>query len=142
MKGIIYRLVQEDTGLQYIGSTVQPLEKRLQQHYNHCMTTGISSHLLLHKPCCIEVIEEVEVESLGHLRVLEGNYMRSMTCVNERIITKTYPTFNITPRNNRWRVRKNIQGKQKEKIFYTEEEAINYFNMLTIGEDVPIYQQV
>ena len=132
MKGIIYKLVQEGTGLQYIGSTCQPLEKRYKQHINHCMTTGVSSHKLLDKPCKMEVMEEVDVESMAHLRVIEGNYQRNNPCVNERIITKTYPMFNITPRKNRWRVRKTILGKQKEKIFYTEDEAIHYFNQLNI----------
>jgi hypothetical protein len=127
MKGIIYKLVQEGTGLIYIGSTSQSLEKRAQQHYH---ITRTSSWKLLNKPCKMETIEEVDVEDLAHLRVIEGNYQRSMPCINERIITKTYPRFNITPRKNKWRVRKNIDGKQKEKVFHTEEEAIHYFNSL------------
>lgn len=131
MKGIIYKLVQEGTGLQYIGSTSQTLERRLQQHYNFNFINGTSSRKLLDKPCKMEVIEEVEVDDIAHLRVIEGNYQRSMPCVNERIITKTYPVFNITPRKNKWRVRKNILGKQKEKLFHTEQEAIDYFNSLS-----------
>jgi hypothetical protein len=129
MKGIIYKLVQDETGLMYIGSTSQSLEKRNKQHHH---ITGTSSWKILNKPCRIEPIEEVEVEDLAHLRVLEGNFQRSMPCINERIITKTYPKFNITPRKNKWRVRKNINGKQKEKLFHTEQEAIDYFNQLSM----------
>jgi len=84
-KSKIYRVVCSETGKQYIGSTVQPLYKRLHQHKtknNFC-----SSNSLINPE--IFLIENVCCNSKEELLSIERKFIETMDCINKRVPNRT-----------------------------------------------------
>jgi len=98
----IYRIVDNSTGLQYIGSTTQPLAKRLFEHRKNYRTwvnkdrpTGTSSYYMTSFEILeggnetIEIIEKCDVSSRDELRAREGYWIRELDCVNKVVVGRT-----------------------------------------------------
>jgi hypothetical protein len=89
MKGLIYKI--SGYGLNYYGSTIQPLYERKANHKsqfknkdkgrNYC-----SSWLILEKgdDWIIELVEEFEFEDIDELRLKEAYYQKNNECVNHQ----------------------------------------------------------
>ena len=98
MKGIIYKITC-NTGKFYIGSTLETLARRMTNHkcefkrtpnmplYYHINEIGGWDHV------SIEVLEEVEVETLQDLHFLESIYLRPLlelcNCLNDNDAYRT-----------------------------------------------------
>ena len=92
MKGIIYKITC-DTGKFYIGSTIKTLRDRMSRHKANCKR--LSSYALYYHineiggwdHVSVEVLEEVEVETLHDLHYLESIYLRPLIelcdCLND-----------------------------------------------------------
>jgi hypothetical protein len=86
MKGIIYKI--SGYGLNYYGSTIQPLYERKSKHIssfrNKCCKNHCSSWLIFEKgdDWIIEPIEEVEFDDIDDLRIKESEYQKNNECVN------------------------------------------------------------
>jgi hypothetical protein len=85
--GKIYRIVCNETGEQYIGSTTQSLAQRLTQH--KCHQKCMSRQILERKNYAIVLIEECPCENKEQLGRRERHYIESMECINNRIPTRT-----------------------------------------------------
>ena len=81
----IYRLVCSQTGNQYIGSTTQPLYKRLHQH--KIKSNKCTSKCLINPD--IFLVENVSCNSKEELQKIERSYIESMDCVNKKIPNRT-----------------------------------------------------
>jgi len=88
--GKIYRIVCNETGLQYIGSTCKTLKQRLQQHkssykaYNDGKVNYITSFKILeNNNYDIVLIEDFPCERKEQLNARERFYIDSLTCVNK-----------------------------------------------------------
>jgi hypothetical protein len=93
MKGYIYSIRSHQTKDIYIGSTGQHLSARMGSHrreYKNMLNGSkqrISSsiEILKYEDAYIELIIEVEVKSRQELFRIEGEYIRTMNCVNKQI---------------------------------------------------------
>jgi len=93
--GKIYRIVCNETGLCYVGSTTQTLTKRLSRHklnfrqYLNEKYHYVSSFDILEKNNYdIVLIEEYPCENKNQLHKRERHYIETMDCVNKRIPTR------------------------------------------------------
>ena len=86
----IYKLVDISNNKMYIGSTTKSLKERLQQHIKDARSDKkVSSDEVIElagpENVRIELIKEVKCENRKELCKIEGEYIRSMDCVNKRI---------------------------------------------------------
>tara|TARA_Y100000034_G_C6702119_1_gene309716 strand:- start:380 stop:673 length:294 start_codon:yes stop_codon:yes gene_type:complete len=95
MIGRIYRLVDHDNDMIYIGSTTKTLDQRLGKHKTDFKRwlkgTGDyrTSFLVLESEnYSIELLEECSVESMNDLYKIEGKHQKEANnnCVNHRIM--------------------------------------------------------
>jgi len=91
--GKIYKLWSLEGDDIYIGSTSQPLYKRLCQHKT---TKGCSSKILFEKynDVKIELLEFFSCDNKDELNKREGEYIRNNICVNKCIAGRTPKEYN------------------------------------------------
>ena len=89
--GKIYRIVCNQTGLQYIGSTCMPLSTRLYQHKRLYKDgkSGTSKLVLENNDCSIVLLEDCPTDRKELLLQRERFYIETMECVNKKIPTRT-----------------------------------------------------
>lgn len=133
-KGKIYKLVSNYTDEIYIGSTIQPLNKRISQHRenrNDCASKKLTELGEIK----IILIENFPCESKEELLKRERFYIESMDCLNKRcpIITETerkeshYKNYLIYQKLNSEKIKEHKRFyslKNKEKI--NEKKKIKY----------------
>jgi hypothetical protein len=76
--GRIYSIRSPNTEMVYIGSTIQKLHRRFKKHITEwkSLKKKYTSYLILEKgEAYIELLEEVEVESKRHLRMIEQKWL-------------------------------------------------------------------
>lgn len=82
-KGLIYRIVCNETGEQYIGSTTQTLTKRLSQHKKDISRNPCSSTQIINRGnYAIVLIEECPCENKNQLERRERYFIETIECVN------------------------------------------------------------
>lgn len=94
--GKIYCIRSYQTDKVYVGSTTQPLSKRLYDH-KRCYKRFLngkygyttSFEIVKYDDCYIELIIEISCDNVNQLRKYEGNYIRNMNCVNKMIAGRT-----------------------------------------------------
>lgn len=89
--GKIYRIVCNETGKQYIGSTTISLAARLSQHKKifKCQKNCTSRDVLEYNDFSIVLIEDYPCERKEQLLQRERFYIETMDCVNKKIPTRT-----------------------------------------------------
>ena len=102
-EGKIYKIWDNNYSKCYIGSTVQPLSKRMQGHrtaYNRLEKdrTKFSTACLLFDEfgldgCKIELLELYPCSSKEELHAREGHHQRENECVNKTISGRTYKEY-------------------------------------------------
>jgi hypothetical protein len=89
-QGKIYKITSPHTDKIYIGSTTQPLRKRLNEHKNNKIKSITSAELFKLGDCKIELIEEYPCESRKELTRREGIYiLNNPNCVNKHVAGRT-----------------------------------------------------
>ena len=85
--GKIYRIVCNETGKQYIGSTTSSLSTRLCQHKKYFKDgkSGTSREVLKNNNYNIILIEDYPCERKEQLLQQERYYIETMDCVNKNI---------------------------------------------------------
>jgi hypothetical protein len=136
--GKIYRLVSDKIGAQYIGSTTQPLYKRLHWHKSSydTWTQGRSKYYTSSFPIIesgdyeIVLIEEFPCSNKDELRRRERYFIETMECININIPTRTKKewgeanTERIRLRTIEYRERNKDVLKQKRKEYYEENKEL------------------
>ena len=91
LNGKIYRIVCNDTGKQYIGSTTSPLTIRLCQHRKLMKDgrSGSSKEVLKKGNYNIILLEDYPCDKKEHLLARERYYIETMECVNKKIPLRT-----------------------------------------------------
>lgn len=89
MIGRVYKISSEESRKCYIGSTKQTINERFSKHkhdykrYNNGTHHYVSSYEVVKYPDAkIELLEEVECDTLKDLRKLESKYILDNDCVN------------------------------------------------------------
>lgn len=91
-KGKIYRIVCNETGEQYIGSTTQTLAHRLAKHRNNAKIPNqqcSSKQIIERGNYAIVLIEECQCENKEQLERRERHFIETLDCVNRYVPTRT-----------------------------------------------------
>ena len=138
--GKIYKLVCNETGLVYIGSTIQPLYKRKHQHKNHYESYEngkfphyLSSYeILKHNNYDIILIENFPCTTKEELHSRERYWIENTDCVNKCIPTRTQKEYQEVNKEKYIKYHKEYFIKNKEKIsenkkkrWYVNKEKLN-----------------
>lgn len=85
--GKIYKLICLNTGLIYVGSTCQPLCKRLAGHKSTHNSTN-SKKIIEQGNFIIVLIELFPCETVEQLRAREYEIIQNTTCINRKLLTE------------------------------------------------------
>ena len=108
----IYRLVC-DTGKEYIGSTIRPLNERLWEHKKIYNSTT-SKYLINPR---IELIKNFPCKNKKELELEEAKYIKaSNNCINSQIPHRTREEWRIDNREKILEQRKQYRLENKDKI--------------------------
>ena len=126
--GRVYSIRSHQTSEIYIGSTTQILCKRMsdhrrayQQYLNEKMNYITSYKLVQHSDAFIELLFEGEFESVDALKKKEGEYIRSMECVNKLVAGRT-------PKEWREENREKLSEQKKQYYEDNREEKLENAN--------------
>ena len=134
MRGYIYRLF--DDSKSYIGSTTQSMSDRIRYHDKSCKSYYKNKDYTKFVTCYEfikdlqyewEILAEVDVEMISHLRELEQFYIDTFDCVNTRRAFQSKEDKKIRHRKYKesakqyWEINKE-KIKQRTKAFYEKPE--------------------
>ena len=121
--GKIYVLRSHQTEDIYIGSTTTKLSKRLYGHKSKfkCWKNGkyryVSSfELIKYDDCYIELLQGYSCDSKMELQKREGEFIRSMKCVNKRIEGRTDKEYRDDNKEKKKEYLKEYYQENKYKI--------------------------
>ena len=130
-KGKIYSIRSRTSDLVYIGSTVQPLHKRLNVHvrgkrfYENGKGNYTSSFEILEQgDYYIELVEECPCDNSYQLMKREGEIQRETECVNIRVEARTKAEYYQDNRADKLEAVKKYQKENPEKI---KEKSKKYY---------------
>lgn len=115
----IYVIRSHQTEKIYIGSTVNELRIRFQQHKSHYKTkirNCSSFEIIKYDDCYIELYEKYPCNDKDELRKREGEIIRSLDCVNKYIAGRTANEYHKQNRDKILEKQKEYEKKNKEKI--------------------------
>ena len=128
--GRVYCIRSYLTDKVYIGSTFQPLHKRLYEHkidykkwQNDKYHYVTSFELIKYDDCYIELIEEYENLNKKQLEKYEGEHIRKNNCVNKYIAGRTIKQYRednvdkLKERGKKYREDNTDKLKQYEKQY-------------------------
>ena len=122
-QGKIYCLRSHQTDDIYIGSTTQPLSKRMTSHrrdykcWKHGKCDYVSSfELIKHDDCYIELLEECPCENRNQLLRREGQLIREMDCVNRCIAGRSRKEYREEHKEQIRKQNKKYYENNKEQI--------------------------
>ena len=121
--GKIYCIRNNITDDIYVGSTTQPLSKRMAKHREAAKRENCAHSIFYSKVnelgienSYIELIEECPCESLEQLRKREGHYIRKMGTLNHHISGRTSKEWLEQNRENKKQYDKEYREQNKDKI--------------------------
>ena len=111
----IYKLWSPEGDDIYIGSTIQPLYKRKNEHKS---SMRCSSKIIFEKydDVRIELLECCPCDNKEQLNKKEGEYIRNNNCINRRIAGRTHKESDKEWRENNKEYTKKYYQDNKEKI--------------------------
>jgi hypothetical protein len=122
--GKIYKIICNDTGLCYIGSTTLTLCNRMTTHrYSHKIGKNCSSNVILkNENYSYCLIEKYPCENKEQLKKKEQFYIDSIDCVNKH---NSYLTEDkLKELNKKWRDDNKEYIKEKRKEYYETNKEI------------------
>ena len=126
--GKIYKLWSPHNDLIYIGSTCQPLHKRLYGHKSRYNTGNLhaNSRLLFETghEVKIELIEEYACNNRMELTKKEGEHIRENQCVNKRIEGRTSQEYGKEYYENHKEAIKEYKKEHNKEYHENNKEAI------------------
>ena len=133
----IYTIRSHQTEQIYIGSTTQPLAKRLGLHKYMRYS---SKEIMKYDDAYIELLEEFPCENKEQLFKREGHHIRSNDCVNKRVEGRTKKEYIQDNKEVIRERKKQYQETNKDKISeYTKQYREN--NKDKISEYMKQYQE-
>jgi len=131
--GRVYSIRSHQTTDIYIGSTTQILSKRMSDHrrdykrYSNNKMNYISSYKIVqYEDSFIELIFEEEFQSVDALHKKEGEYIRSIDCVNRNVAGRTVKEYYEEHKP---------QILEQKKQYYEDNRALKLNNATQYYED-------
>ena len=126
--GKIYKIWNSVNDEIYVGSTCQPLSKRMAEH-RRCVTTKAAKHRPLYKlmneqgidTFYIELVVACPCNNVEELRKAEGGYIREMATLNMPIAGRTQSEYKQDNKDN---------IVEQSKVYYEQhrEQIMKYQN--------------
>jgi len=123
--GKIYTLRSHQTDKIYIGGTTTSLHKRLYNHKKtyECWNRGKHAYLtsveiLKYPDVYIELLEEFPCDNKLQLNTREGEYIRTMDCVNKNIPGRTPTEYYNDNRDLILRKKRECYDKDQKREYY------------------------
>jgi len=141
--GRIYSIRSHQTDDIYIGSTKQPLSKRMVEHrskYKNQKSYTTSFEILKFDDAYIELIEENEFESRDLLLKREGELIRLMNCVNKIISGRSQKEYQDETKDQKKEYYKNYRLVNIDKL-KDQCKLYNENNKEKLNEQKKIYYQ-
>ncbi len=93
-KAKIYKIVDANEEMVYVGSTVNTLARRMATHRGHYKSCNfVSSHIIFDKygveNCKILLLENYPCNTKDELNRREGEHIKQLNCVNKQIAGRT-----------------------------------------------------
>ena len=130
--GKIYKIVNTEGTLTYIGSTTQSLAMRKGKHkfeYEKWKTGNSKKYLSSFEVfkndedgCKIFIIESFPCKNKDELRARERHYIESIECVNKRKPGRTNAMYYKENHEHCLEVRRKYRNENKEKIYEIQKE--------------------
>ena len=123
-KGKIYKIVCNETGLTYIGSTTETLKERLNCHKSHLNCS--SKEIIQNNNYYIELIEAVNASNEIELKKHEKFWIENSECVNQKIPLRTQKEFyeqnkeKINQQQQEYREKNKEKIKERKKEYYEQ----------------------
>jgi len=117
--GKIYKLWSNEGDDIYIGSTINTLTKRLNQHKNQFKKGHYLSSFSLYdkyENVQIELIENFPCKDKNELTAREGYHIRNTNCVNKQIPCRSYQEYYNDNKEHILQYQKEYVKNNKEKI--------------------------
>lgn len=135
--GKIYRIVCNETGLVYIGSTCETLSRRLSKHTSQYRAwvkdnskKYCTSYIILDKQnYYIELLDLYPCICIDELTTREGWHQRNNECINKNIAGRTRQQYlqdnavQIAEKEKIYREQNKVQVAEKAKQYYTDKQA-------------------
>ena len=113
--GKIYAIRSHQTEQVYVGSTTQPLSVRLGKH-RYASNPTSSSAIMRFPDAYIELIENYPCADKNELNRREGEFIRSMDCVNRCIAGRTDAEYRADYREERKQRHREYHAAHKERL--------------------------
>ena len=123
----IYKICSFQTDLIYIGSTTQPLSKRLVKHRDEYKNNGgtTSKEILQYPDAQIILLESVICENKEQLHAIERRYIENNNCCNKVMPSRTRQEYQQTTQYKEKRKKYIEINKEKIKTHQKIYERIN-----------------
>ena len=125
--GKIYKILNSESDDVYVGSTTQKLSKRMTNHRTQAKNG--KNHLLYQQmreigddKFYIELVENYPCESLEQLNKREGEWIREIATLNEKVAGRTKQEYADEHREVRNQKSKEYYQENKEKILQRQRE--------------------
>ena len=121
-QGKIYKLLNDIDDDVYVGSTTQPLSKRMVSHRKSAACSKTQSRLYTKMRelgvghFYIELIEECPCDNIEQLRAVEGKYIREVGTLNQRIECRSDKQYRIDNKEKKKIDDAKYQAANKEKL--------------------------
>ena len=114
-RGQIYKLVNDELGLTYYGSTVNALRKRLAQHKSGL---NCSSKILFQDESDVKIylVEECSFNSKIQLKQRERYFIENNICVNKNIPSRTEKEYKFDNKEKIKESKKQYRSDNEEQI--------------------------
>jgi hypothetical protein len=129
--GKIYTIRSHQTEDIYIGSTIQPLSIRFGEHKVQYKNYKVGKYhyvtsfkIMEHEDAYIELLENYPCDDRNELRRREGELIRQMKCVNERIAGRTMKEYynenkqQIAEQTKEYRIENRQKIAERKKEYY------------------------
>ena len=124
--GKIYKIVDVGYNKCYIGSTTEPLSKRMERHkgkyksYLKGMTEHTRSFHIFDEfgvdNCKIELLEVYPTNSKEELLKREGHHIKNNQCVNKQVAGRSHKEYYLDNKEDCLRKNREYNQKNKEKV--------------------------
>ena len=141
-KGKIYRVWNNSYTKCYIGSTIQPLNKRFEKHkrsYKAFLNDKYPMTTVFHlfnefgaKNCKIELIENFPCTNKEELLAREGHHQRENECVNKQIAGRTQRQYYEDNKDTIIQQKKEYYSNNLEKVKQQQKEYVENHRVETM----------
>lgn len=126
MKGFIYEIKCNETNEIYIGSTIQTIKARMNQHRQ--IKRCASKQIIERNNYVVNILEEVEFIDINDLRIKEQYYIDTTTCINKMKAFYTVEDKELNKIKNKDKIKEYYEVNKNKILEYKKQYYQNKIN--------------